>query len=50
MLPKISTVVYDITIPGSGEVVKMRPFLVKEYKAILQAEEFGDDARFRQYN
>lgn len=50
MLPKIPTVIYDLTIPGSGEVVKYRPFLVSEYKAILQAEEFGDDARICQYH
>lgn len=45
MLPKIQSVIYDLTIPGTNDVVKYRPFLVKEYKAILQAEEFGDDAR-----
>lgn len=35
-----------MTIPGTGEVVKFRPMLVKEYKALLQAQELGDDSGF----
>lgn len=46
MLPKPKTVVYDITIPGTDKVVKMRGFTVKEYKVLLQAKEFGDDQGF----
>lgn len=45
-LPKIPTVVYDLTIPGTGEVIKFCPMLVKEYKALLQAQELGDDTGF----
>lgn len=45
-MPKIPFVVYDLTIPGSGEVVKFRPMLVKEYKTLLQSQELGDDTGF----
>lgn len=45
-LPKIPSVVYDLTIPGTGEVIKFRPMLVKEYKALLQSQELGDDTGF----
>lgn len=38
--------VYDLTVPGTGEVIKFRPMLVKEYKALLQAQELGDDTGF----
>lgn len=38
--------VYDLVVPGTGEVIKFRPMLVKEYKALLQSQEFGDDTGF----
>lgn len=34
--------VFEVTIPSSGRVVKMRPFIVKEYKALMIAKEGGD--------
>jgi hypothetical protein len=45
-LPKIQSVIHDLTIPGTTQVVKYRPFQMKEYKALLQAREFGDDVGF----
>jgi hypothetical protein len=45
-LPKIQSVIHDLTIPGTTQVVKYRPFLMKEYKALLQSREFGDDMGF----
>lgn len=38
--------VYDLVVPGTGEVIKFRPMLVKEYKALLQSQELGDDTGF----
>jgi len=34
-LPKLDTPIYELKIPSSGEKVKFRPFLVKEYKILL---------------
>jgi hypothetical protein len=36
-LPKLDTPTYDLTLPSTGEKVKYRPFLVKEYKILLTA-------------
>lgn len=38
-LPKISVPTYDLTIPSSKEVIKVRPFSVKEEKLLLIALE-----------
>lgn len=38
-LPKIDLPVYDFTIPSSGNVIKVRPFTVKEEKLLLMAVE-----------
>ena len=42
-LPKLNTVTYDLTIPSSGQKLEYRPFLVKEQKALMIAQESGDD-------
>ena len=39
MLPTINAPTYDLTIPSTNESVKFRPFLVKEEKILLMAQE-----------
>jgi len=34
-LPKLQTPSYELTLPSTGEKIKFRPFLVKEYKILL---------------
>lgn len=41
-LPLSKTPVYHLTIPSSGEKVKFRPFLVKDEKALLLAQQSED--------
>jgi Zn finger protein HypA/HybF involved in hydrogenase expression len=41
-LPLSKTPVYNLTIPSSGEKVKFRPFLVKDEKALLLAQQSED--------
>ena len=41
-LPSQSAPVYNLTIPSSGKKVKFRPFLVKEEKALLLAQQSED--------
>ena len=38
-LPKLETKTYTLTLPSTGEEVKYRPFLVKEQKTLLMAQE-----------
>ena len=42
-LPKLDTVTYDLTLPSSGQKLEYRPFLVKEQKALMIAQESEDD-------
>ena len=43
-LPKLnSSPKYEMTIPSSGELVRFRPFLIKEEKTMLIAAETGDN-------
>ena len=41
-LPKLNTQTFTLEIPSTDEKVKFRPFLVKEEKILLQAQE-GED-------
>jgi len=41
-LPKIKHPVYELTIPSSKQKAKFRPFLVKEEKVLLLAQESGN--------
>jgi len=41
-LPVLQTPKYSTTIPSSGKVVEFRPFLVKEEKVLLIAQESDD--------
>ena len=42
-LPKLETPVYTLTIPSTDEEVKYRPFLMKEQKRMMIAQESEDD-------
>jgi hypothetical protein len=41
-LPKISTPIYELELPSSGQTIKYRPFLVKEEKLLVIALESED--------
>jgi len=43
-LPKINTPEYRLNVPSTDEEIRYRPFLVKEEKLLLIAQETGDDA------
>jgi len=38
-LPKLQTPTYELILPSTGEKIKFRPFLVKEYKILLTTVE-----------
>ena len=38
-LPKLSTSKYELTLPSTGEKVEYRPFLVKEEKILMTAQQ-----------
>lgn len=42
-LPQPTTPTYELVIPSSGKTVKYRPFLVKEEKVLLLAEQSEDE-------
>ena len=42
-LPKLTTPVYKINLPTTGEEIEFRPFLVKEEKVLLIALESEDE-------
>jgi len=42
-LPKINTPEYTLNVPSTDEEIKFRPFLVKEEKLLLMAQETGAD-------
>ena len=43
-LPKINVPEYTLVVPSTDEEIKFRPFLVKEEKLLLMAQEVGTDA------
>ena len=43
-LPKLNVPVYEAILPSTEKVIKYRPFLVKEEKLLLTAQEGGEDA------
>ena len=43
-LPKINAPEYRLRVPSTDEEIRYRPFLVKEEKLLLIAQETGDDA------
>ena len=50
MLPKLTTPTYELELPVSKTKIKFRPFLVKEQKILLLANETSDDAAFIRNN
>ena len=42
-LPKLETKTYTLTLPSTGEEIKYRPFLMKEQKILLMAQESEKD-------
>ena len=42
-LPKLDTPTYRLTLPSTGEEIQYRPFLVKEQKLLMMAQESEDD-------
>ena len=38
-LPKLDTPTYSLVLPSTGQEVKYRPFLVKEQKLLMMAQE-----------
>ena len=43
-LPKLNVPVYEAILPSTEKVIKYRPFLVKEEKLLLTAQESGEKA------
>ena len=43
-LPVINAPTYELTIPSTGQTVQYRPFLVKEEKILLMANEGGEES------
>lgn len=42
-LPKLNTVKYELEVPSTGEKLQFRPFLVKEQKTLMIAQESEDN-------
>ena len=42
-LPKLNNANYELTLPSTGNQLRYRPFLVKEQKALMIAQESEDD-------
>ena len=40
-LPKIAKISHELTVPSTGKKIKYRPFLVKEEKVLILAQESG---------
>ena len=49
-LPKLETPSYELILPSTGEKVKYRPFLVKEYKILLTGLESDNEEIHRIIN
>jgi hypothetical protein len=44
-LPKLQTSEYKLTLPSTQEEIKFRPFLVKEQKILMIAQESGEESQ-----
>ena len=42
-LPQLNTATYELELPSTGETIKYRPFLVKEQKILMLAQESEDN-------
>ena len=47
-LPKLDAPTYELEQPSTGNKIKYRPFLVKEQKVLLMAQESGDDDQLKE--
>ncbi len=47
-LPKLNTPQYELELPSTGGKIKFRPFLVKEQKLLMMAQESEDDDQISQ--
>ena len=43
-LPKLATAKYELTLPSTNQKVEFRPFLVKEEKMLMLAQQEGGQA------
>tara|TARA_B100001996_G_scaffold326859_1_gene273473 strand:- start:49 stop:756 length:708 start_codon:yes stop_codon:yes gene_type:complete len=46
-LPKLDSPTYELEQPSTGETIKYRPFLVKEQKTLMMAQESGEEKQIR---
>jgi len=46
-LPKIDTPTYETKLPSTNETIKYRPFLVKEQKVLMMAQESKDENQIK---
>ena len=44
-LPRVNTPDYTLELPSTGETIKYRPFLVKEQKILMMAQDTKDEAQ-----
>ena len=44
-LPKLDAPVYNLVLPSTGQEIKYRPFLVKEQKLLMMAQESEDETQ-----
>ena len=44
-LPKLNTPTYELELPSTAEKIKYRPFLVKEQKVLMMAQESNDETQ-----
>ena len=42
-LPKLNSAIYELELPSSGDKLKYRPFLIKEQKILMIAQESEDE-------
>ena len=42
-LPKLNIPEYELDVPSTGEKIKYRPWLIKEQKILMMAQESGED-------
>ena len=47
-LPKLDSPVYELEQPSTGEKIKYRPFLVKEQKTLMMAQESEDEKQIKE--
>ena len=47
-LPQLNTSTYELDLPSTGETVKYRPFLVKEQKLLMIAQESEEENQIEQ--